>query len=138
MQRPEPFKVICVDDEPDILQLLEAAARHEPDFEVVATSIEATTVIDLIAEHHPDVVIIDDELIASAGSTAGKRGVGSAGLVAIARALVPEATVVVFTGHDVLHDPSHDTGDIWIQKPHLNALWPAIREVRAPTTDDPA
>ncbi|MCU1464019.1 MAG: hypothetical protein JWO37_4094 [Acidimicrobiales bacterium] len=134
MRRTEPLTVVCVDDEPDILRLLTVAAEFQPDFEVVATTGDPGAAVDLIREHHPDVVILDHRLIdlRDPDHDRGRVDLMSTALVAMARAFVPDATVAVFTGRECIDRGGHDVGDVWVRKPHLDSLWPAIREAREP------
>jgi hypothetical protein len=40
--------------------------------------------------------------------------------------------LAVFTGHAAPEGGARHVGaDVWIQKPHLDLLWPAIRDVRS-------
>jgi DNA-binding NarL/FixJ family response regulator len=130
MRRLGPLTVICVDDEPDILRLLKVAAEFQPDFEVVATTGDASAAIDLIHELHPDVLILDHRLIDL--TTPGRETVDvvSTAIVAEARTCVPDATVAVFTGRESISAAGLDVGDVWVRKPHLDELWSAIRDAR--------
>jgi DNA-binding NarL/FixJ family response regulator len=132
--RTAPLKVVCVDDEVNVLRLLQTAAGREPDFEIVAVTNDPRVVLDLITRHRPDVLILDDPhaLPSAAQRTSSREGPAhSAGVVRVARALIPKATVAVFSGGEIPGGPANDLGDVWVQKPHLDALWPAIREARS-------
>ena len=95
-----PLKVVCADDDPDVVELIRIAVAGEPDFELVATTGEAADLLDLLREHHPDVVILDHRF--SIDTDATRQGVAAAQtgleLVEGARSAVPEATIVIFTG----------------------------------------
>ena len=134
-----PLRVVFAEDDPDMVELVRIAVDGEPDFELVATTGEANAVLDLVREHHPDVVILDHRLSDPRlpGATGRyRRGVAAAQtgleLVDGARRAVPGATIVIFTGQPGLRKAAENVGaDAYIQKPALDAVWPAIREVRA-------
>ena len=53
-------------------------------------------------------------------------------LVERIRSVVPEATIVIFTGVQGLSGAALNVGaDACIEKPAFDAVWPAIREARA-------
>ena len=130
-----PLKVVCADDDPDIVELIRIAVAGEPDFELVATTGEAAELMDLLREHHPDVVILDHRLSTGTPNVA-RRGVAATQtgleLVEGARSAVPDATIVIFTGQTGRQTAALNAGaDAYVEKPALSAVWPAIREVRA-------
>jgi DNA-binding NarL/FixJ family response regulator len=134
-----PLKVVFAEDDPDMVELVRIAVAGQPDFELVATTGEAAAVLDLVRKHHPDVVILDHRLTdAPSLDATGRvpRGVAvpqtGLELVESARAAVPEATIVIFTGRTGLRTAAENAGaDAYVEKPALDAVWPAIREVRA-------
>ena len=134
-----PLKVVFAEDDPDIAELVRIAVAGEPDFELVATTGEAAAVLQLVREHHPDVVILDHRLNGPPSPDAtGRfpRGVAAPQtgleLVEVARAAAPDATIVIFTGWKGLGTAARNVGaDAYVEKPAVEALWPAIREVRA-------
>jgi CheY-like chemotaxis protein len=115
----ERLTVMCVDDDPNILLLLETTVEREPDFEIVGTATDTSTALELVRAHQPDVVIVDH--------------VGSGlDLVASTRAIAPDAVIVVFSGWKGMQHAARDAGaDLHIPKPDFNLLWPAIRQLRA-------
>ena len=130
-----PLKVVCADDDPDMVELIRIAVAGEPDFELVATTGEAAELMDLLREHHPDVVILDHRLstdtpgMPSRGVAASQTGLE---LVEGARSAVPDATIVIFTGQTGRQTAAINAGaDAYVEKPALADVWPAIREVRA-------
>jgi DNA-binding NarL/FixJ family response regulator len=132
----QPLKVVVAEDDADMIELVRIAVAGEPDFELVATTSEAASVLDLVRTHHPDVVILDHRLNAPGASGRPARGVGlpqtGLELVEAARAAVPDATIVIFTGGRGLRTAAGNVGaDVYVEKPALDAIWPAIREVRA-------
>ena len=134
MRKDDPLRVICLDDESDILALLEVAAEFQPDFEIVATTSDPFVVIDLIREHQPDVLILDHRLAETLAPDHPRATADtvSTTIVAVTRTCAPDATIAVFTGREVIRDAKEDVGDVWVQKPHLEDLWPAIRDSRRP------
>jgi DNA-binding NarL/FixJ family response regulator len=131
--------VVCVEDDPDMVELLRISVDGEQDFELVATTGEASAVLALIREHHPDVVILDHRLgdpspVTTVGRTPRGVAVPQTGLELVegARAAVPAATILIFTGRKGLRTAAQNVGaDAYVEKPALDAVWPAIREARA-------
>jgi DNA-binding NarL/FixJ family response regulator len=54
--------VAIVDDHELFTQALGVRLGQEPDLRVVATTASASRVLDVVAEHHPDVLVLDVEL----------------------------------------------------------------------------
>ena len=134
-----PLKVVCAEVDPDVVELLRISVAGEPDFELVATTDEAAVLLDLVRAHHPDVVILDYGLHdAPAPDATGPppRGVrapqSGLELVEGTRVAVPEATIVIFTDRTGLGTAARNAGaDAYVEKPAVDAVWAAIREVRA-------
>ena len=124
-----PLRVVFVDDDPDLVQLVRIAVAGERDFELVATSCEAAAVLDLVREHQPDVVILDHRL----SELREPRTQTGLELVAYTRVAIPDATIAIFTGRRGLQTAARNAGaDVLVEKPApLDALWSAIREYRA-------
>jgi DNA-binding NarL/FixJ family response regulator len=134
-----PLTVVCVDDDPDMVELLRISVAGEPDFELVASTGEAMEVLDLLRKHHPDVVILDHRLTGSAavdedGARFRRAAMIPTGLELVegARVALPDATIVIFTGQTGLHRAALNVGaDACVEKPALSDVWPVVREVRA-------
>ena len=122
-----------------MIELLRISVAGEPDFELVATTTEGTAVLDLLREHHPDVVILDHRLggthaLDEDGARSRRGAMMPTGLELVegARVAVPDATIVIFTGQVGLQRAARNCGaDVCIEKPALADLWTAVREVRA-------
>lgn len=135
---PEAFTVVCVDDDPYVLDLLSDGAASEGDFAVVAAVAHAAAALDALREHRPDVFIVDHAL-ADGGPVLdlrergrGHRGQFGLELLEVARQLVPAATIVLFTGWPGLSTAARHAGvDVLVEKPRISAIWTAVREVRA-------
>ena len=128
--RPSVWRVVCVEDDADLLVLLRVACEHEPDFELVASTGDAAEALRLCADLTPDVVILDHHLTNQTDRSTGADGpLAGARLVARVRLLLPAATVAVFSGMTGVYEEVSTAGaDVHIEKPHLAALWPAIRK----------
>jgi DNA-binding NarL/FixJ family response regulator len=130
--------VVCIDDDPSVIDLLQHAVEDQADFEIVAATTKRRDFDPLVTEHRPDVVIVDQVLRDSRWERAGRHDpaqlqapMSGLELVERARSVVPEATIVLFTARAGLEEASRDVGaDVYVEKPHIDALWPAIREAR--------
>jgi DNA-binding NarL/FixJ family response regulator len=135
---PGPMKVVCVDDDPYVLELLTATAEQEGDFVVVAAVGDAPAAFDALRTHRPDVFIVDHGLV-DGGPVVdlreggrGNRGLLGLELLEVARELVPSATIVLFTGWPGLDTAASRAGvDVLVEKPRISEIWPAVREARA-------
>lgn len=131
--------VVCVDDDRTTLELLRHAVEDQPDFEIAAAATDGQSFQVLVMKHRPDVVIVDHMLRDPMVEQAGRFGrvprlpqPSGLELIERTRTLVPEATIVLFTAKAGLDVASHNSGvDLYIEKPHVDKLWPAIRQVRA-------
>jgi DNA-binding NarL/FixJ family response regulator len=137
--RDAPLTVVFVDDDPDMIESVRISVDGEPDFELVATTTEASALLDLVREHQPDVVILDHQLRGGPLLRTGldRHGVSATQtgleLVAFARAAAPDATIVIFTGRTGLGLSAQNVGaDLYVEKPaSVGAVWSAIREARS-------
>ncbi|MEY2404393.1 MAG: hypothetical protein QOD38_1944 [Acidimicrobiaceae bacterium] len=132
-----PLRVVCVEDDPDIVELLRISVEGEPDFELVASTGEASAVLELLRRLHPDVVIMDHRLAGvpppvTTGAVPRRSTVPTGlELVEGARVALPDATIVIFTGQSGLQRAARNVGaDACIEKPAYADVWPTIREVR--------
>jgi ActR/RegA family two-component response regulator len=105
----------------------------------VATATEASAVVEGARVHRPDVVILDHVLrVPHRAEPAGRPPAVDSGLslIAATRAVVPNAVIVMFSGWDGIQPAADDAGaDLYIAKPDLDALVPAIRELKRPGFD---
>ncbi len=84
------IRILVVDDHPMLRQGLVSALEDESDFEVVGSAPSAEEALGLVAELHPDVVLLDLELP------------GMSGIEAIPQLIAagPAVRVLVFTAYD--------------------------------------
>ena len=114
--------VVCVDDDPDVLLLLQLTAAHEADFEVVATAPNADHLRELVDELHPDVVVLDH------GLDARRWGLE---FVEVVRDSSPLTTIALFTARQGLATAARNAGvDVLVEKPHVDELWALVRSAR--------
>jgi DNA-binding NarL/FixJ family response regulator len=55
----DPFRVIVADDAVGMRELMRTLLSLEPDFEVVGQAVDGVEAVALVAELHPDLVVID-------------------------------------------------------------------------------
>lgn len=86
----ETAKVLVVEDVPELSRLLEITFELDGRFESVGTATNGSAALDIAAKTSPDAVVLDVQL----------GGVDGIGVLPLLRALLPDARIVVFTGHD--------------------------------------
>ena len=57
-----PIRVLVVDDNESMRDVIQAALAFEDDIEVVGCAEDATTAIDRTRETHPDVIVLDNQM----------------------------------------------------------------------------
>ena len=83
-----PIRVLFVDDNPDARALLSFLLRHEDDIEEVGSRNDAESLLRVIQETHPDVLLIDLTM-------PGRDPIEAIGE---ARAAFPELRIIVLSG----------------------------------------
>ena len=86
----KPIRLLLVDDQPAVRRGLKMRIALEPDLEVVGTAGDATEAIPLARVLHPDVVLMDVEMLGMDGISA----------IAALRSIVPQCAVVILTLYD--------------------------------------
>ena len=86
----ETARVLVVEDVPELSRLLEMTFELDGRFVPVGTASSGGAALDLAARLRPDAVVLDLAI----------DGVDGMGVLPSLRALLPEARIIVFTGHD--------------------------------------
>jgi DNA-binding NarL/FixJ family response regulator len=86
--RPAPFRVVLVDDTPDIRDLLRMALERNPAFEVVAEAANGLEAVKITRTSCPDVVLLDIAMPVMNGLEA----------LPFIRQACPDAIVVMLSG----------------------------------------
>ena len=73
MSEVAKIKVLIADDHPLIRRALRDTLQEEPDIEIVGEAENGAEAVDLAAQHHPDVVIVDISMPVMNGVEATKR-----------------------------------------------------------------
>ncbi|HYH00921.1 MAG TPA: response regulator transcription factor [Terriglobales bacterium] len=55
----EKIRVVIADDHVVLLESLSALLSSQPDFEVVGKAVNGTIAVELVQQHHPDVLVLD-------------------------------------------------------------------------------
>jgi CheY-like chemotaxis protein len=84
------LKVLVVEDVPELSRLLEITFELDGRFAPVGTATSGGQALDLAARERPDAVVLDVTI----------NGVDGLLVLPSLRALLPEARIIVFTGHD--------------------------------------
>ena len=83
-------KVLVVEDVPELSRLLEMTFELDGRFVPIGTATSGGAALDLAARERPDAVVLDLTI----------DGVDGIGVLPSLRALLPQARIIVFTGHD--------------------------------------
>ena len=83
-------KVLVVEDVPELSRLLEMTFELDGRFEPVGTASSGGAALDLAAREQPDAIVLD----------VGINGVDGIDVLPLLRRVVPNARIIVFTGHD--------------------------------------
>ena len=87
---PRPrIRVVIVDDQPDMRDLVSIIVDDEPDFEVVALAADGAEAIRVVEELTPDLVVMDIAMPVMSGIEAMKR----------LRMTRPSARIVILSAH---------------------------------------
>ena len=86
----ETAKVLVVEDVPELSRLLEMTFELDGRFVPIGTATSGGAALDLAAREHPDAVVLDLSI----------DGIDGMGVLPSLRAVLPEARIIIFTGHD--------------------------------------
>jgi DNA-binding NarL/FixJ family response regulator len=101
--------VLVVEDVPELSRLLEMTFELDERFEPVGTATSGGAALDLAARERPSAVVLD----------IGIQGVDGIEVLPSLRHLLPDARIIVFTGHDdvALRDRALAAGaSAWVLK----------------------
>jgi DNA-binding NarL/FixJ family response regulator len=105
----ETARVLVVEDVPELSRLLEMTFELDGRFEPVGTATSGGAALDLAARERPDAIVLDISI----------DGLGGIDVLPSLRAILPEAKIIVFTGHDdaALRDQALEAGaTAWVVK----------------------
>ena len=83
-------KVLVVEDVPELSRLLEMTFELDGRFEPCGTASSGGAALDLAARERPDAIVLDLAI----------DGVDGIGVLPSLRRVLPDARIIVFTGHD--------------------------------------
>ena len=90
MTEPEPIRVILADDHAVVRKGIREFLEAESDIVVVAEAVDGNQAVDLVAQHEPDVAVLDIQMPGAGGIEATRR----------IRAEYPDVRVLVLTAYD--------------------------------------
>jgi len=113
-------KVLVVEDVPELSRLLEMTFELDGRFDPVGTASSGGAALDLAAREQPDAIVLDVAI----------EGIDGIDVLPLLRRVVPNARIIVFTGHDDddLRKEALDAGaSAWVLKGgDLNRLLDAL------------
>src|SRR3954452_6633499 len=83
-------RVLVVEDVPELSRLLEMTFELDERFEPVGTASSGGAALDLAAREQPDAVVLDLTI----------EGLAGMDVLPALRQILPEARIIIFTGHD--------------------------------------
>ena len=90
MTEPEPIRVMLADDHAVVRKGIREFLEAESDIVVVAEAVDGNQAVDLVAQHEPDVAVLDIQMPGAGGIEATRR----------IRAEYPDVRVLVLTAYD--------------------------------------
>lgn len=117
-------KVLVVDDEEGVRQLLQLMFAREPMFEVVAEAEDGVEALSLAMRHRPDYVILDYSMPRMNGEEAAR----------VLRGMKPELCIVAFSSI-VTERP--EWADAHLSKEQFNELIPLLKMLDAENCNVP-
>jgi DNA-binding NarL/FixJ family response regulator len=105
------MRVLLADDQAWLRSALRLLLEHEPNIEVVGEASDARTLPGLTASLHPDLLLLDGELIGIKTNSARRR------LITALRALHPDLYVIVLSNNHERNSSQLATGaDAYVSK----------------------
>jgi DNA-binding NarL/FixJ family response regulator len=92
-ENPPPVRVVIVEDDAMFVDALRARLKRAEGIEVVGSAQDGTAGLDLVAQHRPDVLLLDLGLPGMSGDEVAQRVVTS----------YPDVAVLVLTGYPDLN-----------------------------------
>lgn len=116
-------RIVLVEDERTIRTLIEILLSTEPDFELVAWAATAERGIELVREHEPDLVLLDNQL---EGAMTGLQAAPTI------KALMPSVVVLLCTALDLANAAQNEPAiDGYLRKDNLVDLVDVVRGLLA-------
>ena len=112
-------RIVLVEDERTIRTLIEILLSTEPDFELVGWAVTAEAGIELVRQHEPDLVLLDNQL---EGAMTGLQAAPSI------KALMPSVVVLLCTALDLANAAQNEPAiDGYLRKDNLVDLVDVVR-----------
>ena len=88
-ENPQPVRVVIVEDDAMFVDALRARLKRAEGIEVVGSAQDGTAGLDLVAQHRPDVLLLDLGLPGMSGDEVAQRVIAG----------FPDVAVLVLTGY---------------------------------------
>ena len=125
MAEEERVRLLVIDDDPDICELLRVVSQHHPVVDLVAAVSSPEKAVTASRQTLPDAILLDHHFLTAAppepedaaGLRRALRGLSGLEAVEFLRAVAPDAVIAVSTGTIGLADSVENSGaDMYIVK----------------------
>ena len=118
-------RLLVIDDDPDICELLRVTAGLHPILDWVGSASSPEEAVALSRQHSPDAILLDHRFLTAEppaiegtpGSRRQLRGLSGLEAVEFLRAVVPESVIALYTGTTGLAESVENSGaDMYLMK----------------------
>jgi DNA-binding NarL/FixJ family response regulator len=138
MAKVERVRLLVIDDDPDLCEVLRVVSDDHPVVDWVGAASSPEEAVSLSREHSPDAILLDHHFLTAeppepdeaAGSRRVMRGLSGLEAVEFLRAVAPNAVIAVYTGTTGLAGSVENSGaDMYLVKgPDLRAALDEVAE----------
>ena len=116
-----PFRVLVVEDDPDMGQLIQAALSTDPRLEYIGQAAKADEAVALALKLSPALVILDHQIDGDI------HGLQAAPMI---KSISPESRIILFTSQEIAVEAGREPAiDLFLSKSEINKLAAAAQQV---------
>ena len=125
MAEEERVRLIVIDDDPDLCEVLRVVSDHHPVVEWVGAASSPEEAVSLSRQNSPDAILLDHHFLtaeppepdSAGGARSQMRGLSGLEAVEFLRAVAPDAVIAVYTGTAGLAGSvEHSGADMYLVK----------------------